>query len=355
MARIFQSGFELQSVTTEFPTIVTEGSATFTIVTTAPRTGSAHLRVSNVAGGNKVYGIHSLPYAVSELYIRAGLQINSWAAGVGVSELFSLWDGAIDHILVTLNQSKQLAIYRDSTLLATDSTVLATGVYYLLEFHFSIANSGGIIQIKINGVLSTDTTADTQNAGNASVNTIQIGETENVNTSTKSVMVLYWDDWAINDASGSRNNTWIGDGGIYLLTPTGAGTTTQLSRGGNDSGANWNQVDEVPQNGTTDYVYAAAAGSADTYALSDVPGAVNTASLVNAARWVAHVAQDVAGAGSVTRYIRTNSTNYEGSAFGLPVGTVFTEVSEIIQNNPNTSAAWTIAELNNLEAGVMTR
>lgn len=354
--RILQSGFELNNLSTEFPTTLLDGSAIFEISNEVPRTGTYHLKVENISGANKTYGVKGFPYAVSELFIRIPINIFTFTIGTAQNELFSLWDGANEHIMVCLNTARQIEIRRSGTLLVTDPTVLSTGLYYLLEFHFSIANSSGIIQMKVNGVTTTDTTGDTQNSGNASVNTIRIGETETVSTTSgKNTYEIYWDDLVINDTSGTKNNSWVGDGGIILLTPNSAGSSTQLSRGGTDSGANWSQVDEIPPNGTVDYVFSSAAGSADLYNLSSVPGTFNTASLVNAIRWIGYVAQDLAGAGSVARYIRTDSTNYEGSVFGLPVGTVFTEVSELMGTNPATGNSWTITELNSLEAGVMTR
>jgi len=59
----------------------------------------------------------------------------------------------------------------------------------------------------------------------------------------------FWiDDIAINDTSGSYNNSWIGDGHVVVIKPNAAGDITQLlSSTGNP---NYQNVDDVPFDAT---------------------------------------------------------------------------------------------------------
>lgn len=354
MSRVLQSGFELQDVSKEFPQIVTDGSATFTIVTSAARSGNASLRINTAATNNRCYGIKSLPAATGELYIRMAIKLASFTTSSNNCVLFGLNDGATRHITVGINSSQQIYIARLGTVLTQTPSIVPTNIWTLVEFHFTIADSGGVIQVRFNAntVLDLDTTGDTRNSGAATVDSITIGEDETFSGTSHHSYDIYLDDLAINTTAGSVNNSWCGNGGIILLVPNGAGDTTQLSRGGTDSGNNYGQVDDVPNNGTTDYVYASSAGSADLYTLTDT--SLPSASGVKAIRWMAVARENIAGAGSISRYIKTNSVAYEGGTFGLTTSD-YSLISEIIENNPNTSTAFTIAELDALQAGVMTR
>jgi hypothetical protein len=187
---------------------------------------------------------------------------------------------------------------------------------------------------------------DNTQTGNANIQYVRIG-TASATFGSDGYEVF--DDLAINDTAGSINNGRIGDGRVVLLKPTGAGTSTELLRGGTDTGANWSQVNEVPVS-MTQYAYEATAGKRDLYALANIPAGSWT---VNACEVLAYALNSDAGAGSIGLTVKSGATTDEGSAQVLTTSAAF--LRRLYETDPNTAAAWTNAAVDALEAGVTVR
>ena len=79
-----------------------------------------------------------------------------------------------------------------------------------------------------------------------------------------------FDDIGVNDISGSVNNSWLGDGTIVALHPSGAGDATQwVDKSGNQT-SNYASVDDIAPDGDTTYVSAATPDLIDWYHLQDI-------------------------------------------------------------------------------------
>ncbi len=305
-----------------------------TRVTSTPRfTGAA--AIGNVTA-TKSFTAASEIFVAAAIYWSAA-STNTWIAIKGDT-------GATTHLTIVRNSTSGFLELRRGTnagtLLATGTTVIPLTAWTQLQVRATIADSGGVCQIRLNGSSTNeiDYTGDTKNAGtNTTID--QIG----VSTSSAAYLLT---DVAILNTSGSANNTWPGDVRVYTLSPSGNGNTSQGTNSAtSNSTNNYQSVDELPYS-STDYVGVTTAGNGDSYAMSDLPAGVTT---VLAAQVNINVAKSDAGAKSVKRRIRSGGTTYAGSAVLL--GTSYVTVSEVLENDPATSAAWTPTNVNAAEVG----
>ena len=327
MARIFTEGFEMK----DFIGYIIGGGVSIT--TTNPRSGIA------AAGLNDSRSLKRFTTAVDEMYIRTGIKIN----GIGNQRI--IWyKGSTELGSIRTNAESKLGIYVGSTLKATGSLMLAANVWYLLEVHVKIADEDGIIEARVEGgAVDVTFSGDTKPGADADIdNIVWYGGSGGASL----------DDLAINDISGTVDNSWCGDGKVVMLTPNANGDLSQLMGSDADQIDNYLLVDEFPKDDDTTYVEGSVVDEKDLYNLTDF--GLNEQAIKRV--WAEARARDtVADAGLVALALKTYDTEYVG-----PDVTLFTTFTKQILGtvhtvNPNTSAAWTPAELDALQAGPVTR
>lgn len=221
-----------------------------------------------------------------------------------------------------------------TTTLGTSFGTLTAGVWYTIEVHIVIGNSGQY-ELKVNG-FNTNwiplASGDTQPGSETTVDNVAYY----INAGPAGE-VCYYDDIEADDAA------YPGEGIATIHVPTGAGNTTQLTP---STGANWQCVDEVPPD-DTDYVSTDTANKKDTYVHSALPAA---ASNIKSVLTVARVAR--AGSGITHAYLVTRSggTDYESSAQEIQISPG--PVSDLRTVDPATGVAWTRTGFNATEVGV---
>jgi hypothetical protein len=254
----------------------------------------------------------------------------------GTSELFSFLDATVTHITFNLKPDGAIDIRRGTTsgtLLATSAAgVIVAGSFSYVEFKALVANSGGIAECLVNGVSVVSFSGDTQNAGTAA-----------------STQAKFWhpatgSDWT--DLYYGDTGAYYGDGRVELRSPSAAGNSTVLTRGGADSGANWSQVDEGVPNDDTDYVTSGTPGDKDTYAHQDL---VSIGGVVKVVQIVGRMRKDDAGARSVVMVARLSATEVDGPAQTL--NTSYATFADPRTTKPG-GGAWTISDVNSAEFGV---
>jgi hypothetical protein len=335
MARIWMSGFEAGS-----RDVFDSGTAV--IATTKARTGS-------YAGYVKETYFQQGIMPRSELYIRLGLYMtggSTRAATVNWGFLQALDSGGNAHLTFAVNRiSQMLQVIRGTstgTLLGSGS-VVAANTWYCYEVRVVIDDVYGVVQVKRDGTLDIDLVGteeaplDTRNAGNGDIGTIRFGSHDVTNG-----LFGYLDDIAINDTTGTINNSWPGRGGIYPMIPSGAGTLTQFTP---DSGGNYARVSDVPPDDDTSYVESAVLDTSDLYTTA---GVTPTDGTVSAVQWLARARLTDSGAGNLRRLVRHDGVNYAGDDQGLD--TSYRYVSEIMEEAPD-ETEWTLSKVNALEIG----
>lgn len=331
MARIFMTGFEAGSLDVCNWVHNNQDLNTVTV-----RTGTYSVRVNGTGGiGNTLTG------RPAEIFLRIPHYYSN--AGFYTAVFLSLYDRDGDNQLTFMyNKGTHVVEVRrgdeGGTLLATGSIPCPKGSWYCHEIHVVIDNDAGEVETKVDGVSDIDIDSqDTQNTSYAEIAKFLLGLDENDRSAWG-----YYDDIAINDPTGSDNNSWIGRGGIYGLFPEGAGAHTDLAP---SAGANWQCVDEKPPNDDTDYVASDQVGDVDTYELADL---VPTEGGITAVQWITRAKLAEAGAGNFQRVLRHDGVDYNGSDLAVDIS--YRYFTEIFDQAPD-ATNWSIAKVNALEAG----
>lgn len=305
--------------------------------------------INSIAGRNGTYGfrITNQQHGVAQIFDDQP----TWSVGMAakitgqgaVQNLIAVHDGATLHISFGIDTDGTIRVYRGVTLIASSAGgYILQGIYYHYQFKTTISDTVGDVTIKVNGIsVITLTGIDTRNAGNSTADRVSIlGGIIGGNVGTN----VDVDDVVIFDGTGTVNNSFTGDVRVQALLPSGAGTTTQWTP---LSGANYTNVDEAIANGDTDYNSSATATQKDTYAYGDL---TPTAGTVLGVQWQDYSRKDDAGSRSVVPVYRTGGADFDGGV--IAIGDTYSVHREIKELNPNTAAAWTIAEINAAEFGV---
>jgi len=249
------------------------------------------------------------------------------------------------------------------------ASVFINNVWNLFEVRLKLGGGGtGVAEIRVNEVVvgSVTTTLlgpalQTQMAG------IHMRCRQNGGTNRSN----YYDNFAVNDTTGTVNNSWPGEGFVVLRQPQRDGTTTQLTtdertsgvdnadRIGSDdrrlpsrdtigsTGAGWGTGDKTIVH--SGFVYPTAVPQKDTYTVDQLPfdaGAIHAISTFSRARGRTPLSTNV-------RHLITPPAQSEIQTpqLGIPA-TVPGPQAHHFNENPNTSVAFTVNEVNNMELGI---
>lgn len=245
---------------------------------------------------------------------------------------------------VGVNSSGHVVFYRgDGTVIQEGTTNLSFNVWYYVEAKIVVATgTGGSYTVRIN---------EAQEFTGSGVNTAQTG-------------VAGWDRIWINgmafggqmavddiyvcDSTGTVNNDFLGDSLVEVRLPqtdaVAIGANVGLTPStGTDHGA---LVDESTPN-TTDYNSSAAVGSKDTYNYSDL---TTTGGTVRGVQVHLFAAKANPGSRSICPVVRHGGVDYDGVSRNP--STSWTYYTQLYENNPGTSAPWTISEVNAAQFGM---
>ncbi len=333
MSELFSTGFDLygDSQATQFWTGGTGGNMTIGSGSSRWATGQGAL-VSNARTITHTLGSN-------EATLIAGVAYNT-ASGVILGDFFQLIDGSTVQISLAVTATGQLAIYRGGTggtqLAATSAGYIVAGIWHYFEVKIAFSNTG-TYEVRVDGnatpVLSSGS-ADTTNTANNYANVIAISGNAGQGQ---------FDDIYLVNASGGVNNDFLGDIRIEGRVPTGVGNYAQFTP---STGANWQNVDDIPPNGDTDYNSSATVNNKDSFAhqaLSSLSGTI---------RWVSHFTyarKDDAGTRKTAPLFRISSTDYVGTDDTL--STSYQYFRQVYETSPATSSAWTVSEVNAAEVG----
>lgn len=251
-------------------------------------------------------------------------------------------NGATPHISLNCTSGNIDVVRGNSTtpiIASAPACFSAANRWFYLEVQAKVSDTAGFVNINVDGVnkLTSATNLDTKNAGtNLSFDTISFGWGSSGNT--------IWDDLYLMAGAG---DTFQGDCIVKTLLPNGNGFANQFVGSDGNSVDNYLLVDELPPSGA-DYVASATIGQQDLYTLADLSGAAGT---ILAVAPTVYAAKDEVGPRQVKPLLRGSATN-AGAAQALDFA--YAQKQSIYTTNPETSAAWTAAEVNALQVGVET-
>lgn len=287
-----------------------------------------------------------------------GAQLSEWYCGLGFYRTAN-----VAHFLEFRNVNASLAVEltingsffieaklgRDGTILATGATAVTVNSWHFVECRFKIADAGGVIEVKLDGVTQFTFSGDTRYdaaANGDKFTSIVLGETTNT---------CYYDDVWVNDTTGTRNIGYSGDVRIKAYIPNAAGDVTGMSRGGTDSGSNYGQVDERPPNDVTDYVTAAGTSLYDLYNIPNTSG-VDTVQAVTL--WLRAQKSD-AGAKNVAHVLKydtdaSGTADTENVGSDVALSTSWAYYGKVYNDDPG-ATAWSAAKIDALQVGAKAR
>jgi hypothetical protein len=214
--------------------------------------------------------------------------------------------------------------------LLSSASGLSINTTYLVEVRFKPLNSGGVFQVKINGILVIDFSGDTT-PGATTITSIKLGSQ------------TYY-GWAYFDNIVVDNAAWPGNTKIQAIVPTGAGTAAQWTP---SAGANYECVDEVPAS-EADYIQTNTVDHLDTYAVGDLVGTIATVKCVQAQALA--IAEGAPTPPDIQLAVRSGGTDYFSADKQVPTGSA--QLSHLWETDPATAAAWLEAGVNAMEIGV---
>ncbi len=253
----------------------------------------------------------------------------------------------IQHVGFYLNANGSISAYRGTsagTLLGTSTTgVLSIGVWAYVEVHALIDDSAGEIDIKVDGVSVLSLTAQDTKNGGSSANLDVVGGSRIAN----GTFCLYDDIYTVT-GDGSGVSGFQDEISIQGISPNAAGNYTQLTPVG--SATNYQNVDEVPFS-ATDYNGSPTPGQKDTYGYANLTA--TTGDILGSVLYTGY-RKNNAGFIKGRRVIRISTTDYNGADYPSFSGTMQVK-AEVLEVSPATSTAWTISEVNAMEAGFEVR
>lgn len=331
MACIFMDGFDTYA-TADVNARWTSGASMSSIVSTPTRPlsrASISVTAANVDPLVKSFGTD-----YTQGVVGFGFYATNGMNSRGI--MLAVLDGTTEQISIRTNSSSRLTVTRNGTVLATGSTVLSNSTWYYIELKFTIHNSSGVIELKLNGASEIASTGslDTQNTGNTQWNGVQFAA-KNVGSTAAT-----YDDIYVLDPTTGTNTDFLGPVSVVALQPSAAGNAADWTP---SSGTNHGAV--AIQDGDTTFTESSTANDVDTFAYQHLP---ISAGSVYAVQHVL-VSRDPGATGSIAPVCRQSSTNYAGST--QAVSSSWAYYTQIRDTDPATASAWTVSGVNSAEFG----
>lgn len=267
----------------------------------------------------------------------------------GIICTFGSDDGATPHVTVNVVGGNTFEVRRgltNGTLLGSygwPTTPDYTSWYYV-EVKAKLHDSLGYVTVKVNGQTILDLqNIDTKNGGTKTVFDYVAMSGSWVNNGRYAAS----DDIYLCNGAGTVNNDFLGDVAIETLYPNGDGSSSQFTGSDGNSLLNYQLVDEPGTVVMTDYVEDSVSGHKDLYAISNL---ARSSGPVLGVQVTDHVVNTDSGAVSAKVSLKSGATSVASAAF--PLVTTPGIIRKMWEQNPDTSAAWDVASVNSLEAGI---
>lgn len=215
-----------------------------------------------------------------------------------------------------------------------------------VKIKVSDSSSVGDAKLRINEkeVWSCGAGEDFKHSSNSTNNIV----TAQIGTQTGGGTIYgYIDDLYICDATGSINNTFLGDCKCEVLYPNANGNSSQFMGSDGNQVDNYLLVDDETHTGDTDYVYDDTVDQIDLYAFDNLTATIAS---IKGVIVTPVMRKDDAGSRTARAMIRQNSSNYEGAE--LFPSTDYQHFPTIWETDPDTSSAWTETGVNSAEFGL---
>ena len=310
------------------------------------RSGTYSWRLRCEGNTGQTWRVVSLPTPRNEIWVRLGV---GGCAGDGATSPGSIWhflqcyDGSTLQIALGYSDAtRTVRVYRGTTLIAEGGALPTSTTFVCVEARILIAAASGKVTVLVNGAQVLDYSGDTLESATEQITRVNVGMGL-ISSAGWHREVLILDDFAINDTTGTRNNGRIGQGGIIALWPNADTADKDWARSAGSD--NYALVNSVPPDDDATYVTATSVGDRDLYEFGNLTNVNSIDAIAISGRL-----KTTFGAGAPVGFaMRSGATTGDvGSHQAAGAWTTFTDV---VEADPNTAAAWTLAAVNSLQAG----
>lgn len=270
MARLWSSGFELNSSVGGIE--ISNVQSTPIVQASVVRSGTYAAEISSLGSGVVMSFSQQFvsPAATGPFYFRTYFRYATLpTADNGIIRLGGTATGTT-RISVKLSSTGELKIFNGtSTQIGSSSAALNSDTWYMVEILFDRSGGAGasIVELKIDGVSVASSSTET-----LSGNVLSFAVGGNLVAEAQTTGQWFFDDEAINDTSGSLQNTWPGEGAILVARPNAAGDTNTWLKtaGGAGDTDNYQEVDEFPPDDATTFIKSTTLDDEDFYNVTDL-------------------------------------------------------------------------------------
>lgn len=351
MSRLWQSGFELNSTTTDVEFSIFNDAVTIDSV--VKRTGDYSFKVSDLSSGSGKYlGYDTGTSSAKHFFYRFYFRVDTLpTANNAIIYLNNSSANTTPIVSLTLSSTGTLQLADEDGSIGSPSSALNTSTWYRIELEVdaSLAAGSQVITARVDGV--NFATASDRSLSSTALRWLLFGG--NLASEAQTTGVWYFDDLAINNASGSFQNSWPGAGGIIHLRPDADGDNSGWS-------GDWQNVDEITPDDNTTKVVASAQNTIDDHNLTasglSVVDSINVVAIGTRFR----AASATTPASFVLRTKASSGGTVEESASIAPTTTTWlTNAVAAPRNYPlvlydlpgASTTAWTSAELDTAQIG----
>lgn len=258
--------------------------------------------------------------------------------------LFTLEESGTDQVVVKYdNTDGSIKVYRNTTQIAASAaSVMSINNWHYVEAKITIHQSAGIVEVYVDGdEVINDTGLDTCATSNEYADSFLIGNTG----SNLTYPYCYVDDVYLLDDNGTANNDILGPIKIYTKFPDADGNYGAWTPQG--AGDSYVEIDEVPPDDDTTYIYSTSPGNRDTHSFETL----SASGTIAAAVLNMNARKEGAGTRTIKGMCRSNGTDEEGTE--QTISDTYHIYQEAFEEDPDTSAAWAnAAAINAAEFGI---
>lgn len=307
-------------------TIKRTGNYAYRTNPTTTAIGFVNLGVPNTSGQSSGINMSGIMYARFYFYVATLPSAND-------EEIFCAASTPTVCLRVTSTGVLKLYNNEDTTpaLLATGITTLSTATWYRIEVSLD-SSSSAAYEVLVNGV--SDISGTGANFSDTNWFSAFFGKHTNINSNT---VDFYYDDIAVSDSG------YLGAGRVSLMSPDSEGFYTDWT-------GSYTDVKEVPHDSDTTYITSSTSAQAKTVGLQSAASAGATGT-INAIKSVV-IARDEGGTSGLKLRLRSGSTD-NNTTPGVNLTTSYALLSKVFATDPADGLAWTTADLDGVEAGVL--
>lgn len=290
MARLLQSGAELQSVTAGVEADAIVAGVTISTTASKVRSGLASWKFAPSGTSLSISYTFSSAGTNGAIYSRVYVLFDTLPVQGGnrFSFLQLAGTGGGVRIQATITNTGILALTTASGVVVgqTSAGAIVTGHWYRVELNGNAGASSAELRYVDCGTSGVDpggsgiSVAISSSSLGGSVAKLVVA----LPTATTTQGVMYADDIAVNDATGSIQTTWCASGRIIHLQPNSAGdANTFLVNVGGTTGTsnNFTRVNETTPDDATSYNASAVLNAEDLFNCADTGSLVGSSDTIN--------------------------------------------------------------------------